>query len=120
MLLYMCALMTLISPGMIIWKLYGHRKGKVTLMDRDLICDSSTLINLPKNGQPLDGFTNALCPFLPTFLLNNDLIWKQRREIFSHANSIINERILHKHFQLKLPSKQGNILWDVFEIMSRI
>ena len=112
--------MTMISPGMIIWKLYGNKKGKISLMNRDIICDSETLINLPKSGKPLDGFTNALCPFLPTFLLNNDLIWKQRREVFSHGNSIINERILSKHFQYKLETKQGNILWDVFQLMSKI
>jgi hypothetical protein len=107
------------SPGTVIWKLFKTRKGKISLMSRDLICDSETLINLPKCGKPLDQYTNALCPFLPTFLLDNDENWKQRREVFSHANALINERILEKCLDIKLEIKQGNILWEIFEIMSK-
>jgi hypothetical protein len=108
------------TPGTVIWKLFGNRKGKICLINRDLICDSETLINLPKCGKPLDGYTNALCPFLPTFLLDNDENWKQRRECFSHANSLIIERIFDKNPLIKLETKQGNILWEIFEIMSKI
>jgi hypothetical protein len=118
-LLYFNALSSLMTPGAVIWKLFKNRKGKVSLMGRDLICDSETLVNLPKCGKPLDGYTNALCPFLPTFLLDNDQYWKQRRDVFSHANAIINRRILEKPIEIKLESKQGNILWDIFEIISR-
>ena len=116
----MSAFLSLMTPGMIIWKLFGNRKGKIHLWGGDLICDSETLTSLPKNSKPLDGFTNALCPFLPTFLLDNNQEWKQRREIFSVGNSIIIERIAQKTMQMKLETKQGNILWDVFERLCRI
>ncbi|CAF1147423.1 unnamed protein product [Rotaria sordida] len=119
-LLYLRAVFSLMTPGTLIWKLFQNRKGKINLMSRDLICDSETLINLPKCGKPLDGFTNALCPFIPTFLMNNDKYWKQRRNIFSYADAIINERIFEKSFHFKLETKKGNILWDIFEIISKI
>lgn len=119
-LLYLSAFFTLLTPGTVIWKLFKHRKGKISLMSRDLICDSETLVNLPKCAKPLDGFTNALCPFLPTFLLDNDQSWKDRRDAFSHANTKINQRILEDTFNFKLESRKGNILWDVFEIIAKI
>ncbi|CAF3027181.1 unnamed protein product [Rotaria sp. Silwood2] len=120
-LLYLSAFFSLETPGTVIWKLFKNRKGKISLISRDLICDSETLINLPKCAKPLDGFTNALCPFIPTFLIdNNDRYWKQRRIVFSHADPIIDERILEKSFHFKLENKKGNILWDIFEIMSKI
>lgn len=118
-LLYLNAFFSLMTPGTIIWKLFDNRKGKISLMSRDLICDSETLINLPKCGKPLDGYTNALCPFLPTFLLDNNDEWKQRRDAFSHGNIIVNERIFDKIFDIKLEMTQGNILWEIFEIVSR-
>ncbi|CAF1281276.1 unnamed protein product [Rotaria magnacalcarata] len=119
-LLYLRVLFSLMTPGTAIWNLFQNRKGKINLISRDLICDSETLISLPKCGKPLDGFTNALCPFLPTFLLDNDQYWKQRRDAFSIANSIINQRILENSFEFKLESKKGNILWDIFEIIAKI
>jgi hypothetical protein len=88
-------------------------------MSRDLICDSQTLINLPKCGKPLDKYTNALCPFIPTFLLDNDQIWKQRRDVFSYGNQRINQRIFQISLNIQLKTKQGNILWDIFEIISK-
>ncbi len=118
--LYLNVFLGLMTPGTIIWKLFGNRKGKVCLMNRDLICDSETLMNLPKCGKPLDGTTNAFCPFIPTFILDNDQIWKQRREVFSYAHGIINKRILEKTLQIKLNPKQGNILWEIFEIIFKI
>ena len=33
---------------------------------------------------------------------------------------IINERILQKHLHINLETKQGNLLWEIFEIMSKI
>ncbi|UJR19983.1 hypothetical protein I4U23_023117 [Adineta vaga] len=118
-LLYLSAFVTLMTPGTIIWRLFGNRKGKVSLMNRDLICDSETLIKLPKCSKPLDQFTNALCPFLPTFLLDNDSNWKQRRQVFSFGNDLINERIFQIPFNFQLLDKQGNILWDIFEMISK-
>jgi hypothetical protein len=118
--LYLKIFVELMTPGTIIWKLFGNRKGKVCLLNRDLICDSETLMNLPKCGKPLDGFTNAFCPFIPAFVLDNDHIWKQRREVFSFAQSIINKRILEKHVEIQLETKQGNILWEIYEIMFKV
>ena len=118
--IYLSAFVSLATPGTIIWKLFGNRKGKVCLMNRDLICDSETLMKLPKCGKPLDGFTNALCPFLPTFLLDNDQFWRQRRDVFSYAHGIINQRIFDKTFSIKLESKKGNILWDIFKLISKL
>ncbi|CAF1218474.1 unnamed protein product, partial [Adineta steineri] len=52
-LLYLSVISTLMTPGTVIWKLFGNRKGKICLLNRDLICDSKTLMNLPKCGKPL-------------------------------------------------------------------
>ncbi|CAF1462573.1 unnamed protein product [Adineta ricciae] len=117
--LYLSAFVTLMTPGTVIWKIFGNRKGKVHLMSRDLICDSETLTKLPKCSKPLDQFTNALCPFLPTFLLDSDNSWKQRRNVFSFGNDLIIERIGQTSPDFRLASKPGNILWDVFEMISR-
>ncbi|CAF1237265.1 unnamed protein product [Adineta steineri] len=118
-LLYLSVISTLMTPGTVIWKLFGNRKGKVCLLNRDLICDSKTLMNLPKCGKPLDGYTNALYPFLPTFLLDNNQYWIDRRDVFSYGNNLINKRIFDISFDFELKSKQGNILWDIFEIISK-
>jgi hypothetical protein len=118
-LLYLSAFFSFLTPGTTIWKLFQNRKGKICLMSRDLICDSQTLINLPKCGKPLDKYTNALCPFIPTFLLYNNQIWKQRRDVFSYGNQIINQRIFQISLDIQLKTKQGNILWEIFEIISK-
>lgn len=119
-LLYGVAFFASMTPGTVIWKLFKTRKGKVRLICRDLICDAETLINLPKAGDSLDELTNAFCPFLALFLLNQNDHWKQRRDVFVDGNNKIYARLIETTLNITLPSKRGTILWDLYEIMFRI
>ena len=118
-LLYLFAFFSLMSPGTIIWKLFSTRQGKTRLANRDLICDHHTLMNLEKSSKPLDQFTNALSPFVPLFLIENDQDWKHRREVFIYGNNLINKRLSHISFDMQLPEGKGNILWDLFQSVFR-
>lgn len=114
LMLYLGAIFTLLSPGTFIWTLFGERKGRVRLLHRDLICDAETLIREGKSFQPLDQFTNALSPFVPLFLVDNQRQWKQRRDLFTFGNALINERIEQIDFDGVLGEEKGNVLWPLF------
>ena len=119
-LLYLTAFFSLMSPGTVIWRLFGHRKGKVRLFARDLICDSDTLMRLEKCSKPLDQFTNALCPFVPLFLIDSVDQWKSRRDVFTFGNNRVNARLAKISLDAKLPPIKGNILWPLFESVFRL
>lgn len=104
------------SPGTLAWKLFKNKKGKVQLTNRDLICDTETLMALPKSENSLDEFTTAFSPFIPLLTLN-DHPWKLRRKILADGLRKIN---IEKDFPFDLPLKKGDIYWDVFEILFRI
>ena len=117
--LYLSALFTLMTPGTVIWKLFGEKKGKVRLLGRNLICDSETLIREGKSFTPLDQFTNALHPFIPLFSIDNEEEWKRRRDVFNYGNNLINQRLMHTSFDFKLEAEKGNILWPLFQLVFR-
>lgn len=119
MVLYLGAMLTLMSPGTFIWKVFGERKGRIRLLNRDLICDSETLINEGKSFQPLDQFTNALEPFIPLFLIDNVQQWKQRRDLFSFGNCLIQQRLDSIDFDDEFNGGKGNILWSLFRCIFR-
>ncbi len=100
-----------ISPGTLAWKLFRNKKGKVPFINRDLICDVQTLNALPKNDNSLDEFTTAFSPFIPLLTLNG-IPWKVRRDVLMHGLRNMN---IDKALQFKVPIKQGDIYWDVFE-----
>lgn len=99
------------SPGVLAWKLFKNRKGKIRFVHRDLICDTKTLLALPKSQGSLDEFTTAFSPFIPLLTLNG-LPWERRRKIFSHGLRKMN---YEKNSSFTLPLKKGDIYWDVFE-----
>jgi len=116
---YVGVVMTLISPGTWIWKCFGERKGKVRLINRDLICDWKTLIDEGKSFQPLDQFTTTLSPFVPLFLIDNPRQWKSRRDLFRYGNPHLDQRIDQLTFDVPLPSHKGDYLWIIFPIVFR-
>jgi hypothetical protein len=105
-----------ISPGTLAWKLFKNKKGKIPLIHRDLICDSETLMALPKSENSLDEFTTAFSPFIPLLTLNGEH-WKLRRKILSDGLRKIN---IDQDFKFTLPLKKGDIYWDVFENLFQI
>ncbi|CAF1032268.1 unnamed protein product [Didymodactylos carnosus] len=119
-LLYTVTALAPMTPGTVIWKLFKTRKGKVRLINRDLICDTETLLKLPSTGRSLDQSTNSLVPFVPLFTLDYNTQWKRRHNAFVHANNKILARITEKNMNVTLPGKQGNIFWDLCEIMFKI
>ena len=104
------------SPGTLAWKLFKNRKGKVPLFKRDLICDTETLLKLPKSEFSLDEFTTAFSPFIPLLTLNGRE-WQSRRKILSNA---LREMNFSKELKWKLPLKKGDIYWDIYEILFNI
>lgn len=104
------------SPGTLAWKIFKNKKGKIPFINRDLICDTETLMALPKNESSLDEFTTAFSPFIPLLTLNGQP-WKIRRKILSDGLRRIN---IDKDFKVDLPLKRGDIYWDVFEILFQI
>lgn len=105
-----------LSPGTAAWRLFKNKKGKIPLFKRDLICDSATLMALPKSEASLDEFTTAFTPFIPLLTLNG-LPWKARRKILSEGLRKINHE---KVFDFNLPSKKGDIYPDIFQIFFRM
>ncbi|MBS0635008.1 MAG: hypothetical protein JSR37_06065 [Verrucomicrobia bacterium] len=104
-----------ISPGELAWKLFSKKKGKIPLFHRDLICDTETLMSLPKSDRSLDECTTAFSPFIPLLTLNDEA-WKSRRKILAD----ILRTIKLDHFDWSLPLKKGDIYWDVYENLFRI
>lgn len=104
------------SPGTLAWKIFKNKKGKIQFVNRDLICDSETLMALPKSESSLDEFTTAFSPFIPLLTLNGQS-WKLRRKILGHGLRKID---IEKDFKFDLPFKKGDIYWDIFEILFRI
>jgi hypothetical protein len=104
------------SPGTLAWKIFRNKQGKVSFLKRDLICDTETLMALPKNENSLDEFTTAFSPFIPILTLN-DQPWKIRRKILASGLRKINH---NKDFEFKLPLKRGDVYWDIYEIFFRI
>lgn len=104
------------SPGTLAWKLFKNKKGKIRLMLRDLICDTETLMALPKSENSLDEFTTAFSPFIPLLTLNG-FSWKLRRKILTDGLRKID---IDKDFKFDLPLKKGDIYWDVFERLFQI
>jgi hypothetical protein len=112
-LFYGCVLLLPFSPGILAWKLFKNTKGKIRFINRDLICDTETLLAMPKSESSLDEFTTAFSPFIPLLTLNG-LAWKVRRKILSDGLRKIKA---DKDFKIHLPLKKGDIYWDVFEIL---
>lgn len=110
MIFYVAAFLFPTSPGMVAWKLFKSKRGKISLIGRDLICDSATLLTLPKNEHSLDEFTNVFKPFVPTFVVNGEN-WKQRRKALSHA---IPKMDLNIDFDINLSSEKGDVYWKIF------
>lgn len=104
------------SPGTLAWKLFKNRKGKVSFLKRDLICDTETLMALPKSEASLDEFTTAFSPFIPLLTLNGKS-WKLRRKILADGLRKMN---LETEFTFHLPPKKGDIYWDIYEALFRI
>ncbi|CUI17470.1 hypothetical protein PNK_1864 [Candidatus Protochlamydia naegleriophila] len=104
------------SPGTLAWKLFRNKKGKVRFLKRDLICDTETLMALPKSEASLDEFTTAFSPFIPLLTLNGKS-WKLRRKILADGLRRIN---LDTDVTFNLPPKKGDIYWDVYEALFRI
>jgi len=104
------------SPGTLAWKLFKNKKGKIPFIKRDLICDTETLMALPKSENSLDEFTTAFSPFIPLLTLNGQS-WQLRRKILSDGLRKIN---IDKDFKFNLPLKKGDIYWDVFEIFFKV
>lgn len=105
-----------VSPGTLAWKLYKNRKGKVPLIGRDLICDTQTLMSLPKSESSLDEFTTDFSPFIALITLAGQP-WKSRRIILSAGLRKIN---LDQEIAFDLPVKKGDIYWDVFKSLFKI
>lgn len=105
-----------LSPGTLAWKIFKNKKGKIPFLNRDLICDTETLMALPKNENSLDEFTTAFSPFIPLLTLNGKP-WQLRRKILAHGLRRID---LNAEVKVNLPSKKGDIYWDVFELLFKI
>ena len=116
LLFYGSVLLLLYSPGTLAWKLFKNRKGKISFIRRDLICDTETLMSLSKNENSLDEFTTAFSPFIPLLTLNGQL-WKSRRKIVAEGLRKIN---IDHDFKYDLPLKKGDIYWEIFEIYFHI
>lgn len=104
------------SPGTLAWKLFKSKKGKVKLFHRDLICDTQTLLALPKNDDSLDEFTTAFSPFIPLLILNGSS-WKERRKIFMSGMRRMN---LDKNIKFNIPLKKGDVYWEFYEVFFHI
>ena len=104
------------SPGTLAWKIFKNKKGKIPLFNRDLICDTETLMSLPKSEGSLDEFTTAFSPFIPLLTLN-DQPWKIRRSILADGLRKMNH---DQAFAWQLPCKKGDIYWDVFDGLFQI
>lgn len=104
------------SPGTLAWKLFKNKKGKIQFVNRDLICDTETLMALPKSDNSLDEFTTAFSPFIPLLTLNG-LPWKNRRKILADGLRKINDAI---DLKFSLPHKKGDIYWNIYENLFRI
>jgi hypothetical protein len=115
-LFYGCVLLFPFSPGVLAWKLFKNKKGKIRFIHRDLICDTETLVALPKSEGSLDEFTTAFSPFIPLLTLSG-LPWKLRRNILSDGLRKID---INKDFRFNLPLKKGDIYWDIFEDLFQI
>jgi hypothetical protein len=115
-LFYGAVLLLPYSPGTLAWKLFRNKKGKLSLLNRDLICDSETLLALPKSEVSLDEFTTAFSPFVPLLTLNGQT-WKSRRKILVQGLRKIN---FDQTTNFTLPCKKGDIYWDVFEILFKV
>lgn len=107
------------SPGTLAWKLFKNKKGKIQFIKRDLICDTETLMALPKSENSLDEFTTAFSPFIPLLTLNGQP-WKVRRKILANGLRKIHDEIDSKDFEFTLPLKKGDVYWDIFEGLFRI
>jgi len=101
------------SPGTLAWKLFRNKKGKIPLIHRDLICDTQTLMALPKNDCSLDEFTTAFSPFIPLLTLNEQP-WKMRRKVLADG---LRRMRLDENFSWSLPHKKGDIYWDIYEAL---
>lgn len=115
LLFYGGAWMLPISPGTLAWKLFKSKKGKIKLFRRDLICDSQTLLALPKCDHSLDEFTTAFSPFIPLLILNGRS-WKERRKVLVDGLTRIK---VEKNLIFNLPFKKGDVYWDFYEIFFR-
>ena len=104
------------SPGAVAWKLFRNKKGKVRLLNRDLICDTKTLLAMPKSEISLDEFTTAFSPFIPLLTLNAHP-WKMRRKILAEGLRKIQ---VDQDFQIVIPKKKGDVYWDIFEILFKV
>lgn len=104
------------SPGILAWKLFKNKNGKIPFINRDLICDTNTLLALPKNDNSLDEFTTAFSPFIPLLTLNGTH-WKLRRKILSEGLRKID---IDQNFTFTLPLKKGNVYEDFFKILFQI
>lgn len=104
------------SPGTLAWKLFREKKGKISFIHRDLICDVETLYALPKGDNSLDEFTTAFSPFIPLLTLNG-ISWKLRRKILSDGLRKMNTDL---NFTFNLPFKQGDVYEDFFKILFQI
>ncbi len=104
------------SPGALAWKLFRNKMGKIPLFHRDLICDTKTLMDEPKNDRSLDERTTAFSPFIPLLTLNEQP-WKVRRKILADG---LRKMHLDDDCSLSLPLKKGDVYWDVFEGLFQI
>lgn len=115
-LFYGSALLSTASPGILAWKLFRETKGKIPLLDRDLICDAETLLALPKSDHSLDENTTAFSPFIPLLTLNGS-DWKKRRQVMTEG---LKKLDIKKPFALHLPLKKGDIYWDIYHNLFHI
>lgn len=115
-LFYGCVFLLPFSPGTLAWKLFRNKKGKISFISRDLICDTETLFALPKNENSLDEFTTAFSPFIPLLTLNG-MNWKRRRQILHEGLRLIN---IDQNFTYNPPQKKGDVYWDFFKIFFQI
>lgn len=113
---YGCVLVLPFSPGTLAWKLYRNKKGKISFINRDLICDTETLNALPKSDNSLDEFTTAFSPFIPLLTLNG-MNWKVRRNILYGGLRRID---IDQNFIFNTPIKKGDVYWDFFKIFFKI
>lgn len=115
-LFYGCVWLFPMSPGTLAWKLFKNKKGKLSFIGRDLICDTKALSELPKNDTSLDEFTTAFSPFIPLLTLNG-VNWKLRRKILFDGLRKISSA---QNFTFNLPIKKGDVYWDFFKILFEI
>lgn len=115
-LFYGCVLFLPVSPGTLAWKLFRNKKGKISFINRDLICDTETLYALPKSDNSLDEFTTAFSPFIPLLTLNG-MSWKVRRKILHVGLRKINT---DQDFVFNSPRKKGDVYWDIFGLFFQI